>query len=182
MSGGRYLLHMTEIVPFGRWPSPLQPEQVAAGKVALSDLGSDGSALYWLESRPLEGGRTVLVRAGDHGLTDHSPPGVSIRSRVHEYGGGAVVLVPGHADGAFAFVDQSDQRVWFCDSGAGTGEGATPRPLSAVAPEGDTWNHGGVSASADGDWVLAIREAHPGHGGANRPRAGACCPRPTRAG
>ena len=65
---------------------------VAQAKVSLSDLCSDGAALFWLESRPSEGGRTVVVRADAHGLADHSPDGVSIRSRVNEYGGGALCL------------------------------------------------------------------------------------------
>jgi dipeptidyl aminopeptidase/acylaminoacyl peptidase len=148
---------MTTIVPFGHWPSPLQPDDVAAGKVSLSDLCSDGTALYWLESRPTEAGRVVFVRAHDGTLADHSPAEVSIRSRVHEYGGGAVCLVPGHADGTFAYVDQADQQVYLCD-------GATPKVLTALRDDGGTQRHGGLSASADGDWVLAVREIHPPDG------------------
>ena len=56
---------------------------------------SDGDSLYWLESRPAENGRVVIVRSSAEGLADHSPEGVSVRSRVHEYGGGAMCLVPG---------------------------------------------------------------------------------------
>ena len=95
----------------------------ARAKVSLSELCSDGEALYWLESRPAEAGRVVLVRADAEGLTDHSPESVSIRSRVNEYGGGALCLVPRRSAGAFAYVDQSDQRVWFCD-GPAAGAGA----------------------------------------------------------
>ena len=95
-------------------------------KVSLSELCSDGTAVYWLESRPSEGGRTVVVRADARGLADHSPDGVSIRSRVNEYGGGALCLVPGRAAGAFAYVDQSDQRVWLCEGAAA--EGRSPGP------------------------------------------------------
>ena len=58
-------------------------------------------------------------------MVDHSPEGVNIRSRVHEYGGGAMCLVPGRGDGAFAYVDQTDQRVW-------VGEGR-PRRLAGHA-------------------------------------------------
>jgi dipeptidyl aminopeptidase/acylaminoacyl peptidase len=134
---------------------------VAGAKVSLSDLCSDGDALYWLESRPAEGGRVVLVRGGAGTPADHSPPAVSIRSRVHEYGGGAVCVVPGHAPGAFAYVDQVDQRVWFC-AGAGAGPGASaPRPLTPAVPTGTMHHHGGLGATADGDWVLAVCERHP---------------------
>ena len=95
---------------YGRWASPLTAGEVARGKVSLAELCSDGTALYWLESRPEENGRVVFVRSGAEGPSDHSPAGVSIRSRVHEYGGGAACLVPGGAAGAFAYVDQADQR------------------------------------------------------------------------
>jgi dienelactone hydrolase len=140
--------------PFGRWPSPLAADEVAAGRMSLSELQSDGAALYWLESRPLESGRTVCVRYRDGRCRDHSPEGVSIRSRVHEYGGGALCVVPRHRDGAFAYVDQADQRIWFCD-----GEGTAPRPLTST-PVDASWRHGGLSSSPDGSYVLAVREIH----------------------
>ena len=133
---------------------------MARAKVSLSELCSDGDAVYWLESRPAQAGRTVLVRADARGMTDHSPQGVSIRSRVNEYGGGALCLVPARSAGAFAYVDQSDQRVWLCN-GAANGSGAVaPAALSAVPPPGEVHRHGGLSATADGEWVLAVREIH----------------------
>jgi dipeptidyl aminopeptidase/acylaminoacyl peptidase len=149
---------------YGRWASPCAAADVARAKVSLSELASDGAALYWLESRPAEAGRVVLVRAAGGALADHSPPGVSIRSRVNEYGGGALALVPAHAPGAFAYVDQADQRVWFC---AGPGAVASCRALSAEPPTGELHNHGGLSVTPDGDFVLAVREVH--RRGASRP-------------
>ncbi len=154
---------------YGRWASTFAAADVARAKVSLSELCSDGEALYWLESRPAEAGRVVLVRAGDGALTDHSPSDVSIRSRVDEYGGGALTLVPGHAAGAFAYVDQADQRVWFSDGPGNQAGPAGPRPLTAEPPEGVVHNHGGLSVTPDGDWVLAVREVQ-------RPDA----PRPVR--
>ena len=131
--------------------------------MSLSDVCSDGRYVYWLESRPLEGGRVVFVR-GDpddagHGVVDLSPEGVSIRSRVYDYGGGACCLVPGHGPGAFAYVDLADQRVWLH-----AGPGGPPRPLSGEPVDGERWAHGGLGASADGAWVVAVREVHGAHG------------------
>ena len=142
---------------YGRWASPLAATDVARAKSSLSGLCSDGRSLYWLESRPADGGRVVLVRSDRAGAVDHSPAGVSIRSRVHEYGGGAMCLVSGWADGAFAYVDQTDQRVWVCEGGAPS---ASPRPLSDEAPPGEQHRHGGLGATADGRWILAVREVH----------------------
>jgi dipeptidyl aminopeptidase/acylaminoacyl peptidase len=154
---------MVATARYGYWASPLAASDVARAKVSLSDLCSDGRALFWLESRPTEAGRVVMVRCTGGGPpADHSPPGVSIRSRVHEYGGGAICLVPGHADGAFAYVDQADQRVWYCDGPAAEGPpgAAVPRPLTPGPLQGTELRHGGLGATADGDWVLAVRETH----------------------
>jgi dienelactone hydrolase len=138
-------------VPFGRWPSPLSATQAAVGRVSLSGLRSDATGLYWLEGRPSDGGRSSLVHFDGERAHDLSPPGVSMRSRVYEYGGGAFCLLPGHGAGACAYVDQADQRIWVLRDGAA-------RPLTPEPPPGARWSHGGLTASADGLWVLAVRE------------------------
>jgi hypothetical protein len=169
-----YVRPMDIVAAYGRWPSPLSAAQAAAGKVSLSDVYSDGSSVYWLESRPAEGGRVVFVRAdgtGD-GAVDVSPEGVSIRSRVHEYGGGACCLVPGHGYGAFAYVDAADEGVWLHPGG-----GESPVALSGPPPAGERWAHGGLGASADGSWVVAVREVHGGGEGANGEYGGGSGPR-----
>jgi dipeptidyl aminopeptidase/acylaminoacyl peptidase len=160
---------VTTFAGYGGWASPLAAGDVARAKVSLSDLCSDGDAVYWLESRPAEAGRTVAVRCDDRGVADHSPHGVSIRSRVNEYGGGALCLVPGRSSGAFAYVDQADQRVWFCDGAGGQGAagGIEPVALGVSPPTGEVHRHGGLSATADGEWVVAVREIR--HEGSTRP-------------
>jgi hypothetical protein len=146
---------METVAPFGYWPSPLSAEQAAAGKVSLSEISSDGTSVFWLESRPRDGGRVVLVRADAERAEDHSPPGVNIRSRVHEYGGGAWCLVPPLGAGGYAYVDAADQRVWLHRGGDEPPGALTPEP-----PTGERWAHGGLGASADGAWVVAVREVH----------------------
>src|SRR5438445_9584529 len=78
------------VAPYGRWESPISAEQVAERTIAYDDVRLDGEAVYWLESRPQEEGRTALVRwTSGAGNTDALPPGFDVGSRVHEYGGGA---------------------------------------------------------------------------------------------
>jgi dienelactone hydrolase len=139
--------------PYGQWPSPLTAAQVAAGRRSRSGLATDGEALYWLESRPDDDGRQVLVRAEPGGpAEDVSPAGTSLRSRVHEYGGGAYCLLP--APGSVAYVDQADQRVYRLDAGR------APVALTPPPPAGTEWRHGDLSAA--GPWVLAVRETLTG--------------------
>ena len=43
-------------------PSPISAEAVAAQGIRLGSVAVDGADVYWLERRPHEGGRSVLVR------------------------------------------------------------------------------------------------------------------------
>ena len=52
--------------PYGSWPSDLTPQLVATAGTRLGDVITDGESVYWLEGRPSEGGRSVVV------TTDHS--------------------------------------------------------------------------------------------------------------
>jgi dipeptidyl aminopeptidase/acylaminoacyl peptidase len=142
-----------QVAPYGRWPSPLSVDDVAVGRISRSALRSDGQWLYWLENRPDAGERTVLVRAAKgKPPTIVSPEGVGIRSRVHEYGGGAYCLVPNAGGGArVAYVDEQSQRVML----AGDGD---PEALTAEPPPGERWHHGDLVATSNGAWILAVRE------------------------
>jgi acetyl esterase/lipase len=146
---------VARVAPYGTWPSPLAVDDVAAGRISRSSLRSDGRSLYWLENRPAAGERTVLVRGGaGEPPAVVSPSGVGIRSRVHEYGGGAYCLVPEAGGPArIAYVDEATQRVTLL----GVGD-ADPQPLTAVPPAGERWHHGDLVATADGRWILAVRE------------------------
>jgi dipeptidyl aminopeptidase/acylaminoacyl peptidase len=73
-----------------------------------------GGAVYWLEGRPEEGGRVVLVRQRDGAREDLTPRPFSVRTRAHEYGGGAYTV----SDlGAF-FCNDADQCIYRLDGGA----------------------------------------------------------------
>lgn len=94
---------------FGTWSSPITAQSIAASTIGLSGVSVDGDCVYWLEGRPQEGGRTVLVRRRPDGqCEDVSPAGSNVRSRVHEYGGGAYVV----HDGEAFYVNFADQRIY----------------------------------------------------------------------
>lgn len=100
---------------FGNWPSPLQAEAIAVGAIALRDLRSHRDTLYWLESRPAEQGRTTLMaRGSSEEATELTPEPFNVRTRVHEYGGGA--YLPCEA-GVF-FANWSDQRLYLIANGS----------------------------------------------------------------
>ncbi|MEE8078074.1 MAG: S9 family peptidase [Pseudomonadales bacterium] len=103
---------MTTISPYGSWTSPISAEAVVAGVVGFAELRTLDECVYWLESRPQEHGRCVIVMRDATGqLRDLTPTPYNVRSRVHEYGGGA--YLPTSA-GIF-FVNLSDQNVYRID-------------------------------------------------------------------
>lgn len=80
----------------------------------MDELLFDGGALYWLERRPSEAGRQVIVRSDLHGsIADILPSSFNARTRVHEYGGGSYTV----SDGIVYFINNSDQAIYKLESG-----------------------------------------------------------------
>lgn len=116
--------------PYGAWESPLSADRLVAGAVGLSLLQLEGQDLFWLERRPQEGGRSVVVhRAPDGTRRDLTPEGQNTRTRVHEYGGGDYA-VTGQGK-RVALCNFSDQ-LWYevPIEAAGEAAGAEPRVIS----------------------------------------------------
>lgn len=108
----------------GAWPSPISARDVYAGRVVRGEPSTDGEDEYWIESRPDEGGRVALVRRRAGAVTEVSLPEHSVRSRLHEYGGGSYAV----RGGLVLYADFASQRVWRVR------DGEPPRPLT---PESD---------------------------------------------
>ena len=90
---GRCFVSSPTLAPFGSWASPITSDLIVAASISLLDVLLDGDDVYWIEGRPQEGGRYVLVRRRPDGTTaDINPLPFNVRTRVHEYGGGAAVV------------------------------------------------------------------------------------------
>lgn len=139
--------------PFGSWPTPITSELVVAAAVRLGELHVDGADVVWAEGRPAEGGRTQLVRATPDGsTTDLLPAGMSARTAVHEYGGGAWWV----RDGVTWFTEWADQRLYRLVPG-GAPEPLTPEPQR---PRGERYADGDLAP--DGETLVCVRERHTG--------------------
>ncbi|MEE4298983.1 MAG: S9 family peptidase [Pseudomonadales bacterium] len=110
--------------PFGTWTSPIGPEQMLAGTTGLANPRLFGGDLFWMESRPAEGGRTTIMRRRPDGsVSECVPAPFNARSRVHEYGGVCYAVV-GELLYFSNFADQRIHRVPLDGS-------AAPAPLTA---------------------------------------------------
>uniref|UniRef100_A0A7S0EI64 Peptidase S9 prolyl oligopeptidase catalytic domain-containing protein n=1 Tax=Hanusia phi TaxID=3032 RepID=A0A7S0EI64_9CRYP len=95
-------------LPYGEWDSPITSKDITDGTIGLGSPTFDGEDLYWLESRPNEGGRQVIVKMEGGEPVDLTPPSFNVRSRVHEYGGGDFIV----HKGIIYFVNFVDQRIY----------------------------------------------------------------------
>ena len=112
------------VCPFGSWKSPFTSDLIVSTTYGLGDLATDGQDLYWVESRPSEGGRYVIIRRQPQGTaTPLTPAPFNARTRVHEYGG-AADAAPGRR---IYFSNFSDNRI-YCQT-----EESEPSPLTAPA-------------------------------------------------
>jgi len=138
-------------VPYGTWPSPVSAELVAQHATAYDAVHVDGQAVYWLETRPHEGGRSVVVRwTPEHGAVDAVPEGFDVGSRVHEYGGGAYTL----AGGVLFFSCLDDDRLYRLDPGE------APRPITPLPPAPHAVRYADLRVTPNRRWLVGVCERH----------------------
>ncbi len=139
------------VAPFGTWESPISPAMLAVGGLRLGATWLESGTVYWIEGRPEEDGRVVIVRADAFSEpVDVLPAGYSARTRVHEYGGGSYSV----RAGVVFFSNFEDQRLYRLEPGA------EPR---AITPEtGATHRYADGRITADGSLWIGVRERHEG--------------------
>ncbi len=149
-------LSMTVIdKPYGEWESPITSKAITAGSVRLGNVNFCNGGLYWLEGRPQEAGRNVLCKYSPdnadksqrNGL-DVSPKDSNIRTRVHEYGGGAIVF--GKNEDEIYFSEFTTQRL--CQ----LLKDGTSKPITEEGP----YRFADGVVSKDGKVMYAVREDH----------------------
>jgi dipeptidyl aminopeptidase/acylaminoacyl peptidase len=146
---------VAEVAPYGSWRSPIEPDVIAKGgrRLGFPALAADG-AVWWLEGRATEGGRSALMRRPAGGEPEEvTPPGANVRTRVHEYGGGAWKLL---GPELVVYVDFADQRVYRLELG-GEPVAITPEPEE---PAG--MRHADFELCPDGKTLFCVRELHGG--------------------
>jgi dipeptidyl aminopeptidase/acylaminoacyl peptidase len=134
------------IGPYGSWRSPLDAATVArAAGLRFAAPSFAAGTLRWAEARADDGGRVAVV---DERSGDLTPPGANARTRVHEYGGGAIWY---HGDAVF-YSEFADGRVHRLGHGPVTPEPAAPHAL----------RYADGRVSPDGSRVVCVRERHEG--------------------
>lgn len=102
---------MAMIAPFGSWESPITSDLIVAGSISFNEMQASDEGLYWIEVHPKEKGRSVLIRYD--GKETALLPETSVRSRVHEYGGGAFCL----SQGQLIYSNDTDKQLYILENG-----------------------------------------------------------------
>jgi len=99
-----------QTAPYGSWASPITSELLVSAAVGFLSVAARRGSVYWLEARPLEGGRQVLMRRAAGGeVTEVTPAPFNARTLVHEYGGVPFVIAD---DGTAYCSSLADQRIY----------------------------------------------------------------------
>lgn len=138
---------MPTTAPYGSWKSPITSELIVSKNISLGSAFFAGEDIYWIEARPSEGGRQVLVRRTPDGqISDVTPAPFNVRTRVHEYGGRCHVI----HDGVLYFANFADQRLYAQKIGG------DPQPLT---PEGEL-RYADPIVDAARQRLICVREDH----------------------
>ncbi|HEX6730264.1 MAG TPA: hypothetical protein VF074_09650, partial [Pyrinomonadaceae bacterium] len=141
------MVNTRQIASYGSWKSPITADLIASGSVGLSQPRLDGDDAYWIELRPMEGGRNVIVKRSQSGdRQDLNPPPTNARTRVHEYGGGDYTV----AGGVVYFTNFVDQRIYR------QVPGEEPQPITPTS----AMRYAELSIDEKRQRLLCVREDH----------------------
>ena len=136
--------------PYGTWPSPLGADAIARiPPRAFDALSVAWPRVRWLESLPAESGRVALLEWLDGRIDELTPAGFNVRTRVHEYGGGACWF---HHETAYCS-EFSDSRLYRVEDGLAT-------PLTPEPAEPNALRYADGDVTPDGRLLVCVRERH----------------------
>ena len=160
---------MTEVRPYGEWPSPITARVISEGTTSVGEVVPDGDCLWWSEHRPATGSTAIMhLCAGADESFQATPTKANVRTRVHEYGGGAwwaeggVCYYSDDTDGCLRKIAGcgGDGRDGGSDGG-NSGASETAEPVLLTQNEegfADRWAD--MRLTPDGEWLVCVRERH----------------------
>lgn len=143
---------MAQTLSYKQWQAAITPEQIFSATITFSDVKVDAStnATYWLEGRPFDKGRYVIVRKTAAGEEDLTPKQYNVRTKVHEYGG-APYTIKGNV---LCFANYADQVLYKQDLTTGRIVPLTP----AKNKDGSQGRYTAMQISPSGNEVIFVYE------------------------
>ena len=138
---------LPRVMPYGSWKSPITSDLIVSETIKLGQIVLDGDDICWSESRPADNGRNVIVRWSPDGkIVDLTPDPFNVRTRVHEYGGGAFTI----SDETIYFSNFTDQQIYRQT------EGSAPQPITPKT----TRRYADMVVDRTLNRLISVREEH----------------------
>jgi len=97
----------------GNWHSAITADLIVSDNISIDECRLTTKALYYIERRPQQSGRCLIVKQNGHSSCDLLPEPYSARSRVHEYGGGCYCIGNDQSgNDIIYFVNDADQDIY----------------------------------------------------------------------
>lgn len=99
---------------YGKWDSPISVDLLTGSSITIGAFQAHGkNDLYFLEGRPFENGRSVLVKMdGEGNVCDAVDKSANVRSKVHEYGGGEFIVDSTGLNRGLIYSEFTDSRLY----------------------------------------------------------------------
>ena len=134
----------------GSWKSSITSDLIVNGGVKFSEIRVDGTDLYFLEGRPEEEGRYVIIKkTSDGNIFDMIPENFNSRNAVHEYGGGSFAV----NNKIIFFTNWEDQRIYKIENNKIS-------PLTKIPLIEKGVRYADLTISFDLNWLFCVRETH----------------------
>ncbi len=128
-------------------------EQAAAASADFAELHAAHGGVLWVAFDPLLA-RCGLFFCRDGVVTELTPPGFSVRSRVYEYGGGACCAT----ELGVAFINENDQQIYLVNIDPDGGARSAPYGVT----DSPNCRYGDLCFVPAWQALLAVEESHEG--------------------
>jgi dipeptidyl aminopeptidase/acylaminoacyl peptidase len=140
-----------KVAPYGAWESPLTAASIFESSdhvlsLSANSVSKEDASLYFLESRAANNGKNILAKLyNNRKVTTLTDPDLSVRSRVHEYGGRSYLV----AGDTIFYSNFEDQKIYKIS------DRQNPVPLT---PEG--LRYMACIADTGHNQIICVREDH----------------------
>ena len=135
---------------YGSWDSEISPQKIVEGGLIFSEIRTNDSNIYFLEGRPSESGRYVIVKQNSDGTTeDIFTQNYNSRNAVHEYGGGSYAVGKQN----LYFSNWEDQKIYSVN-------GKNISPITEEPDNPRALRYADLTLSNDEKWLFCVRETH----------------------
>ncbi len=136
-----------KVASFGSWKSPITSDLIVSQTIGISSVAINHENIFWLEKRPQEQGRSVIAGlVNQREAKNLTPSPFSVRSQIHEYGGGAYTV----EQNIIYFSNYKDGRIY--QQVIGT----QPHPLTDELPH----RYGDMVVDRERNRLICVCEAH----------------------